>query len=92
MFGLNGTAHRNDAQKLKGQIPFDYGLSEGRLQKCAEEQAVIRLIRQLRANGKTLRSVVDELNMRLVPTKNHGLWQAATVKKILDRVVAGTSA
>jgi hypothetical protein len=54
--------------------------------KSDEEQAVIRLVRQLRRKGLSLRAVAEELNERLVPTKNHGLWQANTVKKILDRV------
>jgi len=51
---------------------------------------VIRLVRQLRANGSTLRAIAEELNQRLIPTENHGLWQAATVKKILDRAATPT--
>ena len=90
IFGLSGSGRQNGVKKLKGQIPFGFVLVDRKLQKCSEEQAVIRLIRQLRANGKTLRAIADELNRRLVPTKNHGLWQATTVKKILDRTTSTT--
>ena len=54
--------------------------------KCDEEQAVIRLVRQLRRKGLSLRAVAEELNERLIPTRNHGVWQANTVRKILQRV------
>lgn len=85
-FGLDGKARRDRQQRRKGQIPFGYLLVDHRLTRSAMEQAGIRLIRQLRANGMSLRAIAEELNHRLIPTKNHGLWQAATVKKILDRV------
>ena len=42
-------------------------------------------MRQLRSNGLSLRKIAEELNRRLIPTKNHGLWQANTVRKILER-------
>ena len=84
-FGFDGTRRREEQQRHRGQTPCGYVLLDHRLQKGPEEQAVIRLVRQLRENGKTLRTITEELNRRLVPTKNHGLWQAATVKNILDR-------
>jgi hypothetical protein len=62
------------------------------LVKCEEEQRVTRLVRQLRSNSLSLRKIAEELNGRLMPTENHGLWQANTVKKILDRVEAPTTA
>ena len=54
--------------------------------KNAGEQQVIRLIRQLHAGGASLNAIARELNRRLVPTKNAGLWQANTVAKILRRI------
>ena len=69
-FGLNGIGHQNGAKKLKGEIPFGYMFVDCKLQKCSEEHAVIRPIRQLRANGRTLRAVADELDRRLVATNN----------------------
>ena len=87
--GLNGEDRKNGHNTLKGQIPFGYVVADRHLVKDPEEQAVIRLARQLRASGLSLRKIAEELNRRLVPTKNNGIWQANTVKKILDRVACG---
>jgi IS30 family transposase len=70
----------------QGQIPFGYDYKNGKLQKNQEEQEVIRIIKQLRSGGLSLRGIAKELNKRLVPTKNNGIWQAATVSKILSRI------
>ncbi len=70
----------------QGQIPFGYDYRNGRLEKNKEEQEVIRIIKQLRSNGLSLRGIARELNKRLVPTKNNGIWHAATVSKILSRI------
>ena len=88
--GLNGHngdgKHHNGHRKIKGQIPFGFVAVDNRLVKSDEEQKVIRLARQLRGNGLSLRKIAEELNRRLIATKNNGIWQANTVKKILDRV------
>ena len=72
--------------RYQGQIPFGYNYRNGKLEKNAEEQEVIRIIKQLRANGLTIRGIARELNKKLVPTKNNGIWQAATVSNILSRI------
>ena len=61
-------------------------LESGRLVKNAGEQQVIRLIRQLHGGGRSLNAIARELNRRLVPTKNTGLWKANIVGKILRRL------
>jgi hypothetical protein len=48
-------------------------------------QAAIRIMRQYRACGLSLREFAGELNQRLIPIKNSGLWQANTVRNILAR-------
>jgi len=53
--------------------------------KNKTEQEVIRMIRQFRASGLSLWKIAGELNRRLIPTKNRGIWQANTVRKILAR-------
>jgi hypothetical protein len=83
----NGNGHR----KVKSQVPFGFVAIENRLVKSDDEQAVIRLLRQLRRNGLSLREIAEDLNRRLIPTKNHGLWQANTVRKILSRVETATA-
>jgi hypothetical protein len=81
-FGIpqNGNGHKHP-----GQIPFGYDYTDYRLEKNKNEQEVIRMIRQFRASGLSLWKIAGELNRRLVPTKNRGIWQANTVRKILAR-------
>ncbi len=71
--------------RFQGQIPFGYNYKNGKLEKNKEEQKVIRIIKQMRASELSLRGIARELNKRLVPTKNNGIWQAATVSNILTR-------
>ena len=86
----NGNGNHNGHRSVKGQIPFGFVAVDRRLVKCDEEQQVIGLVRQLRRNGLSLREIAEELNRRLIPTKNHGVWQANTVRKILERVESKT--
>jgi orotate phosphoribosyltransferase-like protein len=83
-FGLNGSSGA-DRQK-PGQIPFGWDYVDYQLKKNREEQEVIRIIKQLKSTGFSLRGISSELNKQLVPTKNNGIWHANTVKKILERV------
>lgn len=84
--GLNGS---NGSDRHKpGQIPFGWDYVDYQLKKNKEEQEVIRIIKQLKATGFSLRGISTELNKQLVPTKNNGIWHANTVKKILERVGA----
>ncbi len=78
---LNGNGH-----KRPGQIPFGFEYTEYQLVKSKAEQGVIRMIRQYRAGGLSLRQIAGRLNQHLVPTKNGGIWQANTVRRILSRV------
>lgn len=59
--------------------------------KNGSEQQVIRLIRQLEGGGESLHGIARELNRRLVPTKNAGVWQANAVRLILRRATARAS-
>ena len=77
----NGNGH-----KRPGQIPFGFEYSDYQLVKNKAEQGVIRMIRQYRASGLSLRQIAGQLNQHLVPTKNGGIWQANTVRKIFTRV------
>ena len=83
--------HENSTNKvhgIKGQIPFGYDHKNGRLEKNEEEQEIIRVIKQLKSSGFSLRGIARELNKRLIPTKNNGIWHANTVRKILARISA----
>jgi len=52
--------------------------------KNSIEQNAIRLMRQHRAGGLSLREIAGNLNLKLIPTKQNGLWQA-TVREIRAR-------
>jgi len=83
--------HENSPNKvhgIKGQIPFGYNYKNGRLEKNKKEQEIIRVIKQLKSSGFSLRGIARELNKRLISTKNNGIWHANTVRKILGRVGA----
>lgn len=53
-------------------------------ERAAEFRAsMLPLIRLLRASGRSLRAVADDLNARAIPTLNGRRWQAATVLGVL---------
>lgn len=49
----------------------------------AEELAVVKEIRSLRAAGLTLRAIADDLNARGIVGKRGGKFFASTVKAVL---------
>ncbi len=71
--------------KRTGHLPFGFDYLNHQLMKNSAEQTAIRMMRQYRAGGLSLREIAGSLNQRLVPTKNNGIWQANTVKGILAR-------
>ncbi len=81
-FGIpqNGNGH-----KRTGHLPFGFNFLNYKLVKNKAEQDAIRMMRQYRVGGRSLREIAGELNQRLTPTKNNGVWQANTVRRILER-------
>ncbi len=74
-----------DGRKRTGHLPFGFEYVNYRLVKNGAEQAAIRMMRQFRAGGLSLREIAGKLNLRLIPTKQNGVWQANTVREILAR-------
>jgi len=70
--GIHDKGARN-RNRTQGQIPFGYDYRNGRLVKNEEEQEVIKIIKQLRSSGFSLRGIARELNRRLLPTKHKGI-------------------
>jgi hypothetical protein len=79
-FGIPETGH-----KRIGPLPFGFDYLNHQLVKNGAEQAAIRMMRQYRAGGMSLREIAGNLNQKLVPTKQNGVWQANTVRGILTR-------
>lgn len=73
-----------------GKVRFGYDLAtDGKtLVPRADEQEAIALMRQLRAEGQTLREIAEELERRGVATKEGREWRPMTVSRILKRATA----
>lgn len=71
-----------------GGIPFGHVLAkDGKtLVPCADEQKALKVIKDLRHRGKSLRQIADELTRKKVATKNGGQWQVSSIARILKRV------
>jgi site-specific DNA recombinase len=80
-----GIPRNGNGRRHPGQLPFGYEYLGYRLVENKTEQGVVRQIRQYRIGGLSLRQIAGQLNQRLIPTKNNGIWQATTVKGILVR-------
>jgi predicted DNA-binding protein YlxM (UPF0122 family) len=81
-FGIpqNGNGH-----KRTGHLPFGFDFLNHLLVKNKAEQDAIRMMRQYRAGGLSLREIAGELNRRPIPTKNNGIWHANSVREVLAR-------
>ncbi len=74
-----------NGRERTGQLPFGFDYLDHQLLKNGAEQAAIRMMRQYRAGGLSLREIAGNLNLKLIPTKQNGVWQANTVRGILAR-------
>ena len=72
-------------RKRTGTSPFGFDYLDHQLLKNGAEQDAIRMMRQYRAGGLSLREIAANLNLKLIPTKQDGIWQANTVRGILAR-------
>ena len=71
-------------EKTGGKVPFGFRLDGGRLVEDAAEQKAIRLIRDLRDKGYTLRAVCRELEAEGYQTKTgNRTWHPQVVKQII---------
>ena len=81
--------HQANGRRMSAQTP--YGWTEdpsdpARMVKDADEQAVIRRIVQLDAEGLGLREIARELDDEGIPCRANG-WHHTPVKGILDRAL-----
>jgi site-specific DNA recombinase len=65
------------------QVPFGFDLQNGKLVINRNEQKTIRMIRQLRATGLSLRDIAAHLNRKLIATKRGGVWAHSTLHYVL---------
>jgi DNA invertase Pin-like site-specific DNA recombinase len=75
-------------KKAKGQrvgaIPYGYRLAEDgkNLERAPGEQKVVKLVRRLRKQGKSLRHIAETLTRRGFETRTGGYWHVQTVSNI----------
>ena len=76
--------NRNGHKRI-GPLRFGFDYLNHQLVKNGAEQAAIRMMRQYRAGGLSLREIAGSLNLKLISTTQNGVWQANTVREILAR-------
>jgi DNA invertase Pin-like site-specific DNA recombinase len=68
-----------------GALPYGYSSANGKLVPEPTEQAALRKMKALAAQGVPLRDIAEALTAEGHPTKRGGQWCAATVGRILRR-------
>jgi site-specific DNA recombinase len=81
------TDEAREPNKRPQQVPFGFDYKKGKFVPNPTEQQVIRMIRQLRTDGLSLRDIAANLNRKLIATKRSGVWDHSMIQKILDRSV-----
>lgn len=72
-----------DGHQRTGPLPFGLDYQDHRLVTNSAEQAALRMMQEQQASGLTLREIAGDLTLRLIPTKQNGIWQANTVRRYL---------
>ena len=83
-------AYKKSKGERVGKIPFGYNLAADgvMLEENPDELRAVELIRELKAEGYSLRAIAAELDNAGIPTKDgKGAWKHTTVNSILSRAV-----
>ena len=76
-------AHKKAQGKVYAALPLGYANEAGKLVPIDEELVVVADIQGMRAEGKTLREIADDLNQRGIVGKRGGKYHASTIKAVL---------
>ena len=71
-----------------GAPALGFQMVEGELTENADETATVARIRELRAEGRTLRDIASQLTAEGWKTKRGGEWHSSTVSYVLKRLEA----
>jgi DNA invertase Pin-like site-specific DNA recombinase len=85
--GASNPASRNLSQTAMATARL-HGPAANRDKAIKEFADLVPLLKQWRANGKSLREIAALLNDDGVPTRKGGAWNASQVKRVLDRAVS----
>lgn len=77
-------------ERVSRHIPYGYDLAANgvSLVENPAEQTALASVRQLRADGWTLRAIAVELKARGIPAKQGGQWNHQSVASVLRRLAA----
>ena len=81
-------SHKKDRGDTLGQVPYGWSRVDNRLVKNADEQEVLKQIKQMRRNGLSFRHIARALNAQNIPTrrsKSKSEWRASTIHHLLNR-------
>jgi site-specific DNA recombinase len=76
-------AHKKARKETYCRVPLGYADDNGKMIEIDEELRVVAEIRDLRAEGRTLREIADDLNGRGIVGKRGGKFFASTIKAVL---------
>lgn len=68
-----------------GALPYGYRSDQGDLVPVADEQRALVRMKQLAAQGASMRDIARALTAEGHPTKRNGQWHPVTVARILQR-------
>ena len=79
--------HKRSNGERVGNIAYGFrlGAKRGQLEPDPQEQAVLSMIRDLRARRCTLRGIAAELNARGLRTRRASAWRLEHVARIVGR-------
>lgn len=78
---------RQQGRRISGKVPFGFDDNgDGNLIENATEQAALKLIAELHADGLSLRKIAAELTARNVQTKTGAKWSPKVIAGIIDRM------
>lgn len=80
--------HKRSRGERTGQIPLGFRLAEDgvHLVEDESEQHALATVRALRAEGKSVRGIAEEMNRRGIPAKGKRGWHKTTVHLYLTAV------
>jgi DNA invertase Pin-like site-specific DNA recombinase len=76
-------AFRRENVRPFSRDPYGWAAEDGQLVAVDDEQVVLRLVRERREEGRTLRAIAGELNDQAIPPKRGAAWHASWVRSIL---------
>lgn len=87
-----GRKVRKSEGKRLGEVPFGWTVdpSTNVLVESTQEQEIIRLIGELKADGYTVRAIAADLNRRGLASKKGKAWNPTQVQRIVQKMRQAT--